>query len=150
MADPSIVLKGQEVRIVCLQDGATVAELNSIASFNENADLAIQQQGYLGETVNRFDDIFNGYGGDFEMHVNRSGWMAWQEAVIARARRAAPDIVFNVVRVDIFASGDSQIITYLDVKWGAQPTAIGSRADKVKVKASFGCSERTTSQNSVV
>lgn len=150
MADPGLVLKGQEVRIVCIQDGATVQELNSIAAFNDNVDLALQQQGYLGEPVNRFDEIHNGYGGDFEMHCNQAGWVNWQKAVIARAQRASPDIKFNVVRVDIFANGDSLVFTYLDVKWGAQPTSIGSRADKVKVKASFGCSERPVAVNATI
>lgn len=150
MADPSLVLKGQEVKLVALQDGSPIQEINSVASFNENVDLALQQQGYLGEKVNRFDEILNGFGGDVEMHVNQPAWVRFQKSVIARAQRAAPDLQFNLVRVDYYASGGSTIFTYLDIKFGAMPTSIGSRADKVKVKFSFGCSERPTDVNSVV
>jgi len=140
-------LKGQEISVRVLQDGRLLTSLDSIGSFNENVDLEMKQDGFLGEPTNRFDEVLNGFGGDFEMQTTSSGWMAWQLAVIDRATRRTPGTVFNVIRTDLYANGDSIIYTYADVKWGAQPTSVGSRGDFVKVKASFGCSERPVQVN---
>lgn len=142
-------LKGQEISIRVVQDATTVDTLDSIGSFNEEVALEIKEDGFLGEPVNRFDEILNGFSGDFEMQLTNAAWVRWQQAIIDRATRRRPALKFNVVRTDFYASGDSSIFTYKDVKWGAQPTSLGSRGDYVKVKASFKCSERAVQTNAL-
>lgn len=140
-------LKGQEVSIRVIQGGNVVNELSIISSFNDAVALEIKENGYLGETVNRFDEILNGYGGDFESHLNRAAWNSFVQAVIDRAQRRTPDVQFNVVRVDFFPNGDSSVYTYTDVYWGNIPTTVASRGDYVKVRGEFKCSERPVQVN---
>jgi hypothetical protein len=140
-------LKGQEVSIRVLLQGVVQSSIDSVGSFNDTMDLELKQDGFLGEPVNRFDEILNGYGGDFEIQVTTSSWVTLQQKIRDRATRVAPGLVFNIVRTDLFPSGDSLVITYVDVHWGQQPTSIGSRGDYVKIKASFGCSERDEQVN---
>lgn len=140
-------LKGQEVSIRVIQAGNVVNELSIISAFNDNVALEIKEAGYLGETVNRFDEILNGYGGDFESHLNRAEWNNFVQAVIDRAERRTPDVQFNVVRVDFFPNGDSSVYTYTDVFWGGIPTSVPTRGDYVKVRGEFRCSERPVQTN---
>jgi hypothetical protein len=143
-------LEGQQITIRAVTDGDLVAELKFITSFNDTVKQEVKENGYLGEPFNRFSDIHNGYGFDFEAHVNTSGWIAWEKAKTARAQRAQAATVFDVVRIDNFSDGSNLTFTYLDVAWGEQPTSIGSRGDKVKIKASGMCSERTAEENAFV
>ena len=142
-------LKGQEISVRVLTDGKLVKSIDSIASFNEEVDLEIKSDGFLGESVNRFDEILNGYGGDFEMQLTSSAFIDFQEAIIARATRRTPNTVFNVVRTDLYPSGDSAIFTYKNVYWGGQPTSIGARGEFVKAKANFKCGARAVQQNAL-
>jgi hypothetical protein len=147
MAAPGQRLKGQEVSIRVLLGAALFASIDSVGSANEEVDLEIKSDGFLGEPVNRFDEILNGYGGDFEMQTTNSAWIQLQQAIIARATRTTPGLTFNVVRLDLYENGDSNVFTYQDVKWGAMPTSIGSRGDYVKVKANFKTSTRSVQTN---
>ena len=142
-------LKGQEISVRVLQDGKLIASIDSVASFNEEVDLEIKSDGFLGESVNRFDEILNGFGGDFEMQLTSSAFSTFQEAIIARATRRTPNVVFNVVRTDLYPNGDSAIFTYKNVFWGAQPTSVGARGEYVKAKANFKCSERPVQNNAL-
>lgn len=142
-------IKGQEISVRIVQAGVVQTQLDSIMNFNEEVALELKEQGYLGEFSNRFDEIFNGFGGDFEMHCTNANWNTWQQAVIARAQRVDPTIQFNVVRTDFFPDGSSNIYTYADVSWGAMPAQIGGRGDYLKVKGQFKCSERPVASNAL-
>lgn len=142
-------LKGQEVSIRVVDSGTLVASLDSISSFNSEMKSEIKEDGFLGETTNRFDDIHNGYGGDFEIQLRRPDWADFQLRVQARQERKNPNIVFNVVRTDLYPDGTSTVYTYIDVKWGPMTESIGSRSDFVKGKCQFACSKRTVKQNAL-
>lgn len=150
MAEPGLRIKGQEIRIIVVEAGNPVLELNSISNFNDEAKFDLKEDGFLGEAVNRFDEVHNGYGFDFEMQVTGPKWLLWQRSITNRAQRITPGVIFNIVRVDQFANGETAVITYEDVKWGSMPTSIGSRGDYVKVKASGACSTRTEQINSIL
>ena len=143
-------LEGQETTIRCVSDGDLVAELKFFTSFNEAVKQEIKENGYLGEPFMRYTDIFNGYSGDFEFHVNTAAWVNWDAALTSRAQRRTAASTFEVVRVDQFSDGTNVTFTYKDVAWSERPTSVGSRADKVKVKGSFSCSERDVQQNAFV
>jgi len=143
-------LEGQEITIRCVSDGDLIAELKFFTSLNDSADQEIKANGYLGEPFERYTDVFMGYSGDFEFHVNTSSWVNWDAALTLRAQRKTPATTFEVVRIDQFSDGSNITFTYKDVAWGQRPTNVGARADKVKVKGSFKCSERQAEQNAFV
>jgi hypothetical protein len=137
-------LLGTDVSIRLIRDGAQVASINAVGSFNDEVKLEMKQDGFLGEPVDRFDTIHHGYGGDLEFQVNRHTWQTdFLASIEARARREV-FTTFNLVRTDRYSNGQSAISTYKNVAWGPVPTNVPSRADYVKVKLSFGCSERPT------
>lgn len=140
-------LKGQEVSIRIIEAGNVVESIDSISTFNDATKLEIKEAGYLGETVNRFDEILNGYGGNFEFHVRKAAWSTLIRAITDRAQRRRPELVFNIIRTDLFPNGESNIITYIDVAWGEVPQTIGGRGEYVKVAMSFSCGERSEQIN---
>lgn len=142
-------LKGQEVSVRVINAGNVVAEIDSVSSFNDATAFELKEDGFLGEGVNRFDEILNGFGGDMEIQIAKAAWITLQQSIIDRAQRLTPEVVFNVVRTDLFANGDSLIFTYQDVHWGEMPTTVASRGDFVKVKLTFKCSERPYKQNAL-
>jgi hypothetical protein len=137
-------LKGQEIsiRVLAGNPPEALATIDSISEFNDNTSFKLLEDGFLGEVVNRFDEVLDGYGGDFTMQVTNSGWVQFQQAIIDRATRVDPTIVFNVVRTDLFADGSSLVWVYTDAKWGEMPSKVGGRADFVKVSCNFKCSVR--------
>jgi hypothetical protein len=142
-------LKGQEVSFRAIRGGVVVDSIDSVTSFDEDVMMEIKQDGFLGELVNRFDAIFNGFGGNFEFHVHNNLWVGFQRGIIDKAQRLTPDTVYNCIRTDFYPNGDNTIYTYRDVQWGAMPTTVASRGDYVKVKGSFNCSERPEQVNNL-
>jgi hypothetical protein len=147
MSDPR--LKGQEISIRVVTDSVVDNTIDSIASMNDEVMLELKEAGFLGELVNRFDEIFNGFGGDMEIQLTKANWVSLELSIIERAQRKVLSRIFNVIRTDLYGNGDSSIYTYADVKWGAIATTIASRADYVKVKMQFKCSERTVQTNAL-
>ncbi len=140
-------LKGQEVSISLINAGVVVAAIDSISELNDSVDLALIDAGYLGEFVDRFDEVLKGFSGDFAMNITRGDAVNLDTAIIQRAQRITPALVFNIVRTDFFPNGDSNIYTYSDVKWGPIGGSVPSRADFVKKKYSFKCSDRALGVN---
>lgn len=142
-------LKGQEVSIRVIQAGTVIGAIDSVSSMNDNVNIELKEDGFLGESVNRFDEVLNGFGGDFDFQVTRANWEDLVKAILDRATRLTPDVVFNVIRTDFFPNGDTNIYTYVDVHWGAIPTSIPSRGDYVKPRLEFKCSERPVQTNAL-
>lgn len=135
-------LRGQEVEIRMIRDSVPEATITSIASFEETFKLEKKEDGFLGETTNRYDHIFNGVDGKLEFQVNTNDWILFQNAVKSQAQRKTPGSLFNMVRTDYYANGQTTIITYGDVKFGPQPTSVAGRGEFVKVSVDFSCSDR--------
>lgn len=147
MADPR--LKGQEMSIRVVDGSEVVDQIDSTASFNDSVKFEIKEDGFLGEVVNRFDTVLNGYSGDMEFQVHDAKWLLFVERVEKKATREDPTITFNIVRTDFFANGSSAVIVYKDVSWGEFGTSVGSRTDFTKVKAPFATGERSININQV-
>lgn len=142
-------LRGQETSIRTVRAGVVVDSIDSVSTFDEEVMLELKRDGFLGEFVDRFDEVFGGYSGNFEFAVHNNLWVAWQRSTIDKAQRNTPDVLFNVIRTDFYPNGNTTIYTYRDVHWGAQPTTVASRGDYVKVKATFNCSERSEQINNL-
>ena len=147
MADPR--LRGQEVEIRVVAAGSVVSTISAIATFNDNTNFEIKEDGFLGEVTNRFDEVLNGFGGDFEFQVSDATWYTLEQQIEARATRKQPALVFNIIRTDFFANGSSAIVTYTDVKWGGMPKNLGGRAEAQKIKAEFKTNDRSIQINSL-
>ena len=135
-------LKGQEIELRIVAGGQVVTSINAIKNFNSTIQLETKSDGYLGESVNRVDQILNGYGGDFEMNPNTNEYNTLNAQSEDKATGRNPALVFNVIRTDFYSNGQTAVITFLDVAWGEIPESVGGRGEYVGTKYSFICSEK--------
>jgi hypothetical protein len=134
-------IKGQETVISIVRDGVLEAELTDIQSFNATLMLELIQQGYLGETSDRFDEVFKGSKFDFEMHHHSQDWVTFNKALIDRARRRTPNVVINVQSTFNFPNGDTPTWAWPDAFFGEVGVNLPGRAEYMKTKYQGGCSE---------
>lgn len=135
-------LRGQEVEVRVVRDGVPEVTITSVATFEETFKLEKKEDGFLGETTNRYDHIFNGIDGKVEFQVNTNDWITLQNAIKLQAQRKQPGTVINLVRTDYYANGQTTVITYGDCRFGPSPTSIGGRGEFVKVSLDFSASDR--------
>jgi hypothetical protein len=134
-------IKGQEVELMVIVDGAPQNSTTNVRSFEVTAKTEIKEEGYLGETTNRFDEIFNGVHGQIEFHVENSDFLNVTLAIIDRARRRTPGIKINIKATLNFPNGDRPRVLMQDCFFGEQPIGFGSRSDYGTYKLEFACSD---------
>lgn len=127
-------IRGQEVSLAIVRDNQLEAELIDIQNFNYSVQSETKVQGYLGETGNRTDDIFNQVKFDMELNIHSNDWGGFVRAVVDRQKRLTPDIQFNISAVFTYANGQQTIINIQDAKFGEIPVNVPARADYVKFK----------------
>lgn len=126
-------IRGQEVEIRIVTDGEIERSLTAIQNFELEAQLETKDEGYIGETTNRKDDIYNGVRIRMSLHLETQEWFDFQRRVIDRARRRTPATQFNVIVVLNYPNGDTPRVSIPDVSFGAQPLSVSSRGDYVSV-----------------
>ncbi len=134
-------LKGQEVSVQVVVGGQLSDAFTAVASFNDTAKFDKKEDGFLGETTNRYDETFNGFDGSLEMQVSSQKWMEFQALIKARAKREQPDLIINLVRVDFYANGDTPTRTYQDCSFGPMPSNVPDRGGFVTVSLDFSCGD---------
>lgn len=142
-------LRGQEVSVRIIQGGNLLDQIDSVGSLNENTDLEIKQDGFLGEASDRYDQVLHGHGFDLEFQLTSAQWYRFRLAILDKAARRIPDLVFNVVVAELYANGDNAVTTYPNVSWGAMPKTTPSRADFVKVKVEGKSSDAPVDVNAL-
>jgi hypothetical protein len=134
-------LKGQDCTITIMKYGAQVATLTDIRNFTLTPNFDKLEEGYLGETTNRFDEIFKGLSFDMEAHVEESGFVDFITAVKDRATRRTPGTVINVFATLNFPNGSRARIVIRDCFFADMPFNVGSRSDYGSVKISGGAAD---------
>jgi len=134
---PSTRIRGQETTVLIVRDGQLEDTLTNVRNFNFEYQLEIQSMGYLGEKSERKDEILKGVKGDLELHLHSQQWFAFVQAILRRASRETPDVVFNITSVLSFPNGETPSITLADVKFGAIPHNTSDRTDYLTVKLEF-------------
>lgn len=138
---PSQRIRGSETQILIVRDGQTEDTLTNIRNFNFEHQLEIHSMGYLGMKSELKDEIVKGVKGDLELHLHSQAWFAFVQAILRRASRETPDVVFNITSVLSFPSGKVFSMTFPDVVFGAIPHSTSERAEYMNVKLEFECSE---------
>ena len=143
-------LKGQETSVQVVQDGQLVASISAVSSFSDKIALEVLEEGFLGEAVNRFDEVLNGFGGQFEFQHSDPEWINFENAIVARATREQPNSVFNIVRTLFYANGQTAVVSYRDVRFGELAGTTGGRKEYDKVTVPWQCGARSTQINALL
>ncbi len=139
--NPSQRLKGQEVSCLIVRDSVLEDTLTAIKDFEIDTQLEVKSQGYLGEKTNRKDMIYNGGKFSFTLHLHKQDYFNFWKAVVAKAKRETPDVIFNITAVLSFPNGDTPTVLLPDVVFGPMPLKAPARGDYVDVKVEGECED---------
>lgn len=134
-------IKGQEVEVSLLIDGEPQETLQFARSLEFRFMTQRKEEGYLGETTNRFDTIFNGVQGKVDYHHDRPVPFNVIRAIVNKARRREPGTQFNLRGTLNYPNGQRARVVFRDVEFGELPITASSRQDYVGFSLDFACSE---------
>jgi hypothetical protein len=135
-------VKGQEVQILYVAGGTLQETLTDTVSFEFGPKLELKEQGYLGETTNRHDDIYNGVKFTGKLHCHTQDWFSMQTSIIQRARRQVPSITFNISAVLDFPNGNTPSVLLSDCYFGPQTQQVGGRGEYVTINIEGGADDQ--------
>ncbi len=134
-------LKGQEVNITVMLDGVEQLSLRDVKNLTITPNFDRLTEGYLGETTDRYDELFKGVAVEFEVHTEDPGFVDFIAAVKNRATRRTPNTVINIFATLNFPSGQRVRIVLRDCFFADLPFNVGSRSDYGSVKLSGAASD---------
>lgn len=140
MADQRI--KGQEVELVVIADGVPVEAVTTIKSFELEDQLETKSEGYLGETTNRADSVYNGIRGSFEVHSATKSIFTFIQTAVDKARRRVPGARINIKVTLNFPNGERARVVIPEAEFGAMPMSFPSRGDYGSWRMEFIAAEK--------
>ena len=122
-------LRGQEVTIRLSRENAIEATITAFKDFTLTFKGRILEEGYLGETNLRYDDISDGVGGSFNVTAESQDLFILMEFIRARQERQIDVRTSRVNATGRFAfpNGDRPRMFVKDMKFGETPINIGGR-----------------------
>lgn len=138
MAD-TLRVRGAEVQFRLTRNGTLEKTLTAVKSFTFEAMIEVKQEGYLGETNDRFDDIFKGCSGNVVFHPESQDAWTLIAFIRDRAARRSPQSNhrINVKFVANLPDGTRPSITIPDLKFENIPLNAPARDQYVETTLSF-------------
>ena len=126
-------VRGQENIISIIRDGVLVTRITTIQTAEFTPRFNTSEEGYLGETTIRTDQIYNGVNVKITGHLESPEWFN----LIANFRDKAARRIGGAVRVDlattfIFPTGETSTFNVPDISVSDMQTTTGSREDYVE------------------
>lgn len=134
-------IKGQEVEVMLVVGGRPIANITALKSFDLGFDQELKKEGYLGETTNRYDTVFNGIEGKLVWHLESRALLDLAVQFVNISRRRLPNVQVNIKATLNFPTGRIARVVVPDVRFGKFPLSFGSRTDYVDVSVDYGASE---------
>jgi hypothetical protein len=129
-------LRGQEVSVIIVADGQILKTITKVQSVEINTEVKILEEGYLGETVNRYDEILIGYNGKLKFHLDNPDYVDFFQLLTERAARRR-EFKVNITATFAFANGQVRRGQLQDVAFGDLPLSAGGRAEYVQSSLNF-------------
>lgn len=133
-------IKGQETELLIVVDSQPRQNITNIRDFEITAQLEILSEGYLGQTTEQKDMIFNGVEGKFTMHFDNQDILKFIGEMIDKARRRTPGVKINLKTTLNFPGGQRPRILVPDCEFGPVPLGFGSRKEYGSISLNFGAS----------
>lgn len=138
---PAQRILGQDVVVEIIRNSQPVETINTIKSFEFTYQIEIKSEGYLGETTNRKDSLFNGIKGRMELHLNSKKIFEFINEAVDKAKRRGVGTRINIKCTYKFPNGERARITIPDVSFGEFPIQSGSRTEYVSCSLDFEAAE---------
>lgn len=130
-------IKGQEVEVLLIVNGAVKSTLTAVKSFNFNFDLETKSEGFLGETSNRVDSVFNGISGDMEYQFDSRDILDLVAQIVDKARRRVAGVGINIKTTLNFPDGSRARVIIPNAEFGAIPVGFSGRTEYGTVRLAY-------------
>ena len=137
-------IRGQEVVISVLKDSETVKALSNVRNFTVTPRFSKMEEKYLGETSNRYDEMFDGVNFEFELHMDDPDVLDFVTAIKYRAQRRVggfSNVKINITATLNFVGGVQPTVNLVDCYFEDMPIGFGSRSDYGTFKVSGSCDD---------
>ena len=119
---------GRDTSVRVIQDGNLLSEFSAVDSWTFDVNVKRVEEGYIGETANRQDEIYESVSGSIPIKVEGPDALRLQEAIALRAtRRSNPQVKIDLVFRISFPNGVIARIAVKDVKFETVPLNQGGR-----------------------
>jgi hypothetical protein len=133
-------IKGQEVSLSFVGPSGSEDGLADVLNFEAELQMEILREGYLGETVDRRDDIYRGVSGRCELHLESGAYFRFTQRVQDRAERRTPaDGQFLAMASFQFPNGERVRLSFENIFFDALPIRAPERAGYVTVTVAWEC-----------
>ena len=133
---------GEDVTFGLTYNGA-LTTLNVVQAMDFSINTKTLEEGYLGESVNRYDDILEGFSGKVTLHLDSEEAFIVSQAIFQRAQARDPSIKFNITMRATFPNGQTPRVILSDLFFDAIPFNVPKRDEYVNIELSFKCSNFT-------
>jgi len=130
-------IKGQEIELLIVQDNVPLTSIGDVRSLEIAAKIETLQEGYLGETTDRYDAVYKGFRGRMELHFENGDVLDFIRTLIDKARRRVPGVRVNVKATFAFPGGGRKRLLLKDLSFGEIPISFGSRTDYGTISLEF-------------
>jgi hypothetical protein len=140
---PELRIFGREIQIRLTRDGSLLTEITAIKNFVFETRHRIITEGYLGETAQRQDEIFDEVGGNFTVHPEGTEILELQRLIVDRSsRRVANDEQVSCTFRTLFPINGGTVarITIPDMKFDPIPLSFSARDAYVEMGFVFKAS----------
>lgn len=131
-------IMGKSVQIRLTRSGTLLKSITATKNFTFEPRQRIVTEGYLGETAQRQDEIFDEVGGSFTIVPEGAEVLDLQQMIVDRAtRRIANDEKVSCTFRISFPDGTINRITIPDMKFDPIPFTVGGRDAYVEMSFTF-------------
>jgi len=134
-------LKGQEVEVILVVDGSPADTITAVKSFEFTYQTELKDEGFLGETTNRKDSVYNGIKGRMELQTDNKDIWTLFKAIVDKARRRTPGTKINIKATMNYPNGDRVRVIIPDAEFGELPFNVGGRGDYAHTTLDFAASD---------
>lgn len=138
-------IRGEQVQVKVIKGGkdALLSE-RAVVALEYTPKQEIMEQGFLGETTNRHDEVYKGCSGTLTLQYSDKSVNKLIRDLNDRSRRATgASFKVNIVAVENYPDGDVGKLLFPDVKFGGQVKSYGARDSYGQITLPWACDEYT-------
>lgn len=130
-------IKGQEVEVLFSVDSKPRQNITNIRDFEFTPQFEILSEGYLGQTTEQKDMIYNGLEGKMTMHFDNQDILRFAGELVDKARRRTPGVQIQIKVTLNFTNGQRPRILIPECEFGPMPMGFGSRKEYGQVSVNW-------------
>jgi hypothetical protein len=131
-------IKGQEAQLLLVMNNVPQLTTTDFKELELVLVFDRLQEGYLGETADRLDEVFRIVRGSMSLNVENQDFLSVMQAVYDRARRRIPGSQINLKTALQFPNGQRPRIIVKNLFFGEMPFSFASRSEYGVLKLDFG------------